>query len=72
MRANGHQLSVSTVERAMRRRELLQPVDYTGERRELAKARKAAFADPHTGPTQVWQMGPRGRQQLAAWTWAAG
>ena len=40
----------------MRRRGLLQPIDYQGERRELAKARKAAFADPPTGPNQVWQL----------------
>jgi hypothetical protein len=30
----------------MRRRSLLQPVDCQGQRRELAKARKAAFAEP--------------------------
>lgn len=40
----------------MRRRGLLQPIDYQGERREHAKARKAAFADPPTGPNQVWQL----------------
>lgn len=56
MRADGHRLSMSSVERAMRRRGLLQPVDYAGLRRELAKARKAAFADPPTGPNQVWQL----------------
>ena len=56
MRADGHTLSCSSVRRAMRRRGLLQPVDYQGERRELARARKAAFADPPTGPNQVWQL----------------
>jgi len=56
MAADGHQVSTSSVERALRRRGLLQPVDYQGERRELAKARKAAFADPPTGPNQVWQL----------------
>ena len=56
MAADGHQASVSAVERAMRRRGLLQPVDYAGQRRELAKARKAAFADPVTRPNQVWQL----------------
>jgi putative transposase len=56
IRADGHRLSPSSVERAMRRRGLLQPIDYTGERRELAKARSAAFAQPPTGPTQVWQL----------------
>lgn len=56
MRADGITTSMSSVERAMRRRGLLQPVDYTGQRRELAKARKAAFADPPTAPMQVWQL----------------
>lgn len=56
MRAEGHHVSVSTVERAMRRRGLLQPVDCQGERRELARAGKAAFADPPAGPHQVWQL----------------
>ncbi|MEZ0077530.1 putative transposase [Planotetraspora sp. GP83] len=56
MAADGHQVSASSVERALRRRGLLQPVDYQGERRALAKARKAAFADPPTGPNQVWQL----------------
>jgi transposase InsO family protein len=56
MRADGLRLSMSSVERAMRRRGLLQPIDYQGERRELAKARKAAFADEPTGPNQVWQL----------------
>ncbi|HVB46219.1 MAG TPA: hypothetical protein VNF47_26400 [Streptosporangiaceae bacterium] len=40
----------------MRRRGLLQPVDYAGQRRELAKARKAAFAEPPVRPNQVWQL----------------
>jgi putative transposase len=56
MRADGHRLSKSSVERAMRRRGLLQPIDYQGERRELAKARSAAFAEAPTGPNQVWQL----------------
>ena len=56
MRADGYVVSVSTVERAMRRRNLLQPVAYQAERRELAKARACAFAEPPTGPNQVWQL----------------
>ena len=56
MRADRHPLSMSSVERAMRRRGLLQPVDYQGRRRELAKARSAAFAEPPTRPNQVWQL----------------
>lgn len=56
MAADGIHASLSSVERAMRARGLLQPVDYHGERRELAKARKAAFARPPTRPLQVWQL----------------
>lgn len=56
MAADGHEISRSSVERAMRRRGLLQPIDYQGERRELAKARKAAFADPPVRPNEVWQL----------------
>jgi putative transposase len=56
MAADGHLTSASTVERAMRRRGLLQSVDYAGQRRELAKARKAAFASPPVRPNQVWQL----------------
>jgi transposase InsO family protein len=48
--------SASSVERALRRRGLLQPIDYTGERRELAKAREAAFAEDPTAPNEVWQL----------------
>ncbi len=56
MAVDGHHTSVSTVERAMRRRNLLQPIDYQGQRREFAKARKAAFAEPPTRCNQVWQL----------------
>ena len=56
MAADGHTASASSVERALRRRCLLQPIDYQGERRELAKARKAAFAESPTAPNQVWQL----------------
>ena len=56
MVADGHEFSPSTVERAMRQRNLLQPVAYQRERRALAQARKAAFADPPRAPHQVWQL----------------
>lgn len=49
-------VSQSSVRRAMARRDLLQPVDYQRERRELAKARRAAFVDPPTHRNQVWQL----------------
>lgn len=41
-------VSQSSVRRAMARRDLLQPAGYQRERRELAKARRAAFVDPPT------------------------
>jgi transposase InsO family protein len=49
-------VSQSSVRRAMARRGLLQPVDYQRERREIAKARRAAFVDPPTHRNQVWQL----------------
>lgn len=49
-------VSQSSVRRAMARRDLLQPVDYQRERRELAKARRAAFVEPPTHRNQVWQL----------------
>jgi transposase InsO family protein len=69
LRADGISVSVSSVERAMRRRGLLQPIDYTGERRELAKARKAAFADPPTAPHQVWQLDFSEYETTTGGTW---
>jgi hypothetical protein len=52
LRADSHTASCSSVRRALRRRGLLQPVDYTGARRALAKARRAAFAQPPTARNQ--------------------
>lgn len=49
-------VSQSSVRRAMARRDLLQPAGYQRERRELAKARRAAFVDPPTHRNQVWQL----------------
>lgn len=69
MRADGHQLSCSSVERAMRRRGLLQPIDYAGQRRELAKVRKAAFTDPPTSPNQVWQLDFSEYETTTGGTW---
>ncbi|MEQ7129215.1 DDE-type integrase/transposase/recombinase [Actinopolymorpha sp. B11F2] len=69
MAVDGHLASTSTVERAMRRRGLLQPIGYTGERRELAKARKAAFAEPPTRPNQVWQLDFSEYETTTAGTW---
>ena len=50
IRAEGHTASASSVLRAMRRRGLLQPIDYQGQRRELAKARKGGVRHPTDRP----------------------
>jgi putative transposase len=69
MAADGHQASVSTAERAMRRRGLLQPIGYTGQRRELAKARKAASAEPPVRPDEVRQPGFSEYETTTGGTW---
>ncbi|MEU5877517.1 integrase core domain-containing protein [Spirillospora sp. NPDC047279] len=69
MAADGHTASASSVERAMRRRGLLQPIDYQGERRRLAAVRKTAFADPPTAPNQVWQLDFSEHETTAGGIW---
>ncbi|SBW22298.1 integrase catalytic subunit [Candidatus Protofrankia californiensis] len=69
MAVDGHTASVSSVERALRRRGLLQPVDYHGERRELAKARRAAFTEPPTSPNMVWQLDFSEYETTSGGTW---
>lgn len=54
--ADGHEVSQASVYRALRRRGLTQPVNYQAERRELAKARKAAFGDPPRRRCRRWQI----------------
>lgn len=56
MRADGVDVSASSVLRAMRRLDLVLPERHLKERRELATARKAAFMEAPTRPNQVWQM----------------
>ena len=53
----------------MRRRGLLQPIDYQGERRELAKARKAAFAEAPRRPNEVWQLDFSEYETTSGGTW---
>jgi transposase InsO family protein len=62
-------VSQSSVRRAMARRGLLQPVDYQRERREIAKARRAAFVDPPTHRNQVWQLDFSEFETTAGGTW---
>ena len=55
LRADGVTVSVSSVERALRRHALLQPRRYQAERRQLAQARKARFLEPPARRNRVWQ-----------------
>jgi len=56
MRADGHTVSTSTVERALRRRGLLLPVGYRADRKSWAVLRRRVFRDPPTQHNRVWQM----------------
>src|SRR4051794_1295561 len=46
MRADGHAVSTSTVERALRRRNLLLPQGFRADRKSWAAVRKRVFRDP--------------------------
>lgn len=55
-RHSSHQVAMSTVLWILDDEGLLLKADYQRERRQLAQARKAAFAASPTGPNQVWQL----------------
>jgi len=55
MRAEGHQASTSTVERALRRRGLLLPRGFRADRKSWAALRRKVFHDPPTERNRVWQ-----------------
>ena len=56
MRVDGHQVSTSTVERALRRRDLLLPLGFRADRKAWAVARREVFVSPPTRRNRVWQM----------------
>lgn len=56
LRADGVLVSVSSVERALRRHDLLQPRRYLAERRQLAARRKQVFLEPPARRNRVWQV----------------
>lgn len=70
--ADGHQVSQATVRRALRARALLQPPGATRERRELAKARRAAFVEPPARRNRVWQTDFSEHETLGAGVWQLG
>lgn len=56
VRADGHQVSTCTVERALRRRGLLLPTGFRADRRSWARLRKRVLRDPPRQRNRVWQM----------------
>jgi hypothetical protein len=69
LRADGVRVSVSSVERALRRAALLQPRRYLAERRQLAARRKQVFLDPPGRPNRVWQADFTEFETTAHGTW---
>lgn len=55
MRADGHEVSTSTVERALRRRDLLLPQGFRADRKSWATVRRKVFTDPPGDRNRVWQ-----------------
>lgn len=72
LRADGIRVSASSIERAMRRRDLLQPRRYQAERRHLAARRKAAFRLDPTRRNRVWQADFTVFETSAGGTWRLG
>jgi putative transposase len=56
LRADGHAVSTSTVERALRRRNLLLRKGFRADRKSWAMLRRRVFRDPPTERNRVWQM----------------
>lgn len=72
-RADGHDVgSQSSVKRAMGRRDLLQPVRYQAERRQLARDRREAFIEPPVRRNRVWQFDFSEFETAAGGTWRLG
>ena len=61
--------SSSSVKRAMARRNLLQPVRYQTERRQLAAARREVFVEPPVRRNRVWQVDFSAVETTTEGTW---
>ncbi len=55
MRADGHQVTNSSVRRALKRRDLLLPQGFRADRKSWAALRRKVFRDPPTERNRVWQ-----------------
>ena len=55
MRADGHEVTNSSVARALRRREMLLPQGFCADRKSWAVLRRRVFRDPPTERNRVWQ-----------------
>jgi transposase InsO family protein len=55
MRADGHEVTNSSVQRALRRRGLLLPQGFRADRKSWAALRRKVFRDPPTERNRVWQ-----------------
>ena len=56
IRVDAHHAPDSTVLRSLKRTGRVLPVDYQAQRRQHARARRAAFVVAPSGPNQVWQL----------------
>lgn len=54
MRADGHAVSTSTVQRALRRRGLLLPRGFRADRKSWAVLRRRVFVDPPRERNRIW------------------
>ena len=69
LRADGVDVSASSVKRALKRRGLLLPARYHAERRQLARARKGVFKHPTPRRNRVWQTDFSEFETTAAGRW---
>ncbi|MEM9518054.1 MAG: integrase core domain-containing protein [Actinomycetota bacterium] len=70
---DGHDIgSEASVKRAMARRDLLQPLAYQAERRQLAQARRQVFVEPVERRNRVWQADFSEFETAAEGTWRLG